>query len=455
MIEATQHARPAEQRSSAARSGGPGAGADGGATAETFGATLQARLKDNPAAFAQQAPVDRTPYDAGSLSNAPTATAGNNAADARSTLSTDDSQAQPLPAAINRPPLDAPKPAPRAEAEAATSSRSLHGESLSTTPDSARRKVASKGNTANSDSAPSSSENQSTATPALQACDVTLTSVPPCPAPQSQIQPESNASAGVEAKGAGARTAQRVRDNTRSPAPATARDTAQGSEPAGTSLAAGPVAQRTHAAEPTQPPIVMQTGTAEASAPAGLVSHPAQGTVTPGGATPSGNHGSLNTAPSSTPASFPQPAAEAGVLLTANPTVLEVGIPGATHGWLKVRAEWSDTGGVNAQLAASSASAVSSLHKELPALAAYLQQQQVAVASLSVQAAAQQPGFGFGAQANPDPNSAGRNSREGTRGQSGGRGPDTSAPAESLELNGLGPLLSFGPSGGGWLSVRV
>ena len=70
--------------------------------------------------------------------------------------------------------------------------------------------------------------------------------------------------------------------------------------------------------------------------------------------------------------------------LVATPTVLEVGIPNGTQGWLKVRAELTG-GGVNASLSAASSAGQEMLHRELPALTTYLQQEKVAVNSLVVQ----------------------------------------------------------------------
>jgi hypothetical protein len=71
-------------------------------------------------------------------------------------------------------------------------------------------------------------------------------------------------------------------------------------------------------------------------------------------------------------------------MLTATPTALEVGIQSGTHGWLKVRAEMGDGGAVNASVSAVSSTGQEMLHRELPALAAYLQQEKVAVNALAV-----------------------------------------------------------------------
>jgi len=70
--------------------------------------------------------------------------------------------------------------------------------------------------------------------------------------------------------------------------------------------------------------------------------------------------------------------------LAATPTTLEVGIANGTQGWLKIRAELATGGGVNASLSTASPAGQEMLHRELPSLAAYLQQAQVAVNSLVV-----------------------------------------------------------------------
>jgi len=70
--------------------------------------------------------------------------------------------------------------------------------------------------------------------------------------------------------------------------------------------------------------------------------------------------------------------------LATTPTSLEVGVANGTHGWLKIRAELVTGGGVNASLSTASPAGQEMLHRELPSLAAYLQQAQVAVNSVVV-----------------------------------------------------------------------
>ena len=78
---------------------------------------------------------------------------------------------------------------------------------------------------------------------------------------------------------------------------------------------------------------------------------------------------------------------EAPRMLSSTPTSLEVGIQSGTHGWLKVRAEMTEGGAVNASVSATSSAGQEMLHRELPALTAYLQEEKVAVNAVVVPAA--------------------------------------------------------------------
>jgi hypothetical protein len=70
--------------------------------------------------------------------------------------------------------------------------------------------------------------------------------------------------------------------------------------------------------------------------------------------------------------------------LLVTPNVLEVGVASGSHGWLKVRAELDGSGGVAASVTANSTSATETMHKDLPALSAYLSSESVGVSSLVV-----------------------------------------------------------------------
>ncbi|HEV2709766.1 MAG TPA: hypothetical protein VGU67_06120 [Edaphobacter sp.] len=69
----------------------------------------------------------------------------------------------------------------------------------------------------------------------------------------------------------------------------------------------------------------------------------------------------------------------------ATPTSLEVGVANGIHGWLKIRADMTDGGVVNASLSTATSSGQEMLHRELPLLTAYLQNERVAVNTVVVQ----------------------------------------------------------------------
>jgi hypothetical protein len=150
-------------------------------------------------------------------------------------------------------------------------------------------------------------------------------------------------------------------------------------------------------------------------------------------------------------------------MLGATPTSLEVGVQNGTHGWLKVRAEMTDGGVVNASVSAASSAGQEMLHRELPALTAYLQEEKVAVNAISVHA----------------PSAGGTDARsssgtEGTGGQPPQRSNEGEQQHQSLRkttLNGSDETMTYGSmhgvdedgslplttyaSGGNWLSVRA
>ena len=151
-------------------------------------------------------------------------------------------------------------------------------------------------------------------------------------------------------------------------------------------------------------------------------------------------------------------------MLMATPTALEVGIQDGTHGWLKVRAEIVEGGGVvNASVTAASSAGQEMLHRELPALTAYLQEEKVSVNAVVVHApsavAAESRGSvgmdGAGGQT-PQRNNEGEEQQ-----QNIGK-PLLSNADEAMTFRSLHgvdedesiPLAGYA-SGGGWLSVRV
>jgi hypothetical protein len=153
-------------------------------------------------------------------------------------------------------------------------------------------------------------------------------------------------------------------------------------------------------------------------------------------------------------------------MLGATPTSLEVGLANGTQGWLKIRAEMTGGGQVNASLSSATPAGQEMLHRELPALTAYLHQERVAVNTVVVHAAtaagaAFQPSGGTeadqrGQMQQQDPKRGGEEERQGVEGIASDRVEDAMS---SGGLNGLSEneLLSPGmfAGGGGYLNVRA
>jgi hypothetical protein len=150
-------------------------------------------------------------------------------------------------------------------------------------------------------------------------------------------------------------------------------------------------------------------------------------------------------------------------MLTATPTSLEIGVQNGTHGWLRVRAEMTEGGVVNASVSAASSAGQEMLHRELPALTAYLQEEKVAVNAISVHASL---AGGTDARGSSGTESTGgqtpQRSNEGEQQHQSLRkttlnGPDETTTYGSLQgvvEDGSLPLAAY-VNGGSWLSVRA
>jgi hypothetical protein len=145
--------------------------------------------------------------------------------------------------------------------------------------------------------------------------------------------------------------------------------------------------------------------------------------------------------------------------LVSTPSVLEVGITGGAHGWLRVRAELEQTGEVTASLMASSAASADALHKQLGAMSAYLKSEVVGVSSLAVTAPEKSGGTqGLGAQANSANPGAAGGSGAGSSSQQRGNSNEKATPWAGLEADYASqavPAALLGTGVGGWLNVRV
>ncbi len=149
-------------------------------------------------------------------------------------------------------------------------------------------------------------------------------------------------------------------------------------------------------------------------------------------------------------------------MLMASPTALEVGIQNGTHGWLKVRAEISDGGAVSASVSAASSAGQEMLHRELPALTAYLQQEKVAVSAIVVHASAPMGTDYRNSASEMGGGPAQQRGNEGGQRQQNAEQPVRSRPGEMTGYAGPNPGSEEGvlssilyPTGGGWLSVRA
>lgn len=155
----------------------------------------------------------------------------------------------------------------------------------------------------------------------------------------------------------------------------------------------------------------------------------------------------------------------APTMLLATPHVLEVGITGGAHGWLRVRAELEHTGEVTASLVASSAASADALHKELGAMSAYLKSEVVGVSSLSVsavdkssatqvagsQTSAGSGGAGASGGGRMQQQSDGGDAKQSTWTAFGVAASDTGTGYSSVAA----PAALLGSGVGGWLNLRV
>jgi len=155
--------------------------------------------------------------------------------------------------------------------------------------------------------------------------------------------------------------------------------------------------------------------------------------------------------------------------LVATQNVLEVGITGGAHGWLRVRAELGQTGEVTASLVASNAGAADMLHKQLGAISAFLKSESVGVSSLAVTApeksgASASATYGNAASAGggANPGSQGRGGQDAARpfpglssGETGSDGDRVAGWPMNLAPTMLAGQGSLGSLTGGWLNVMA
>jgi hypothetical protein len=154
---------------------------------------------------------------------------------------------------------------------------------------------------------------------------------------------------------------------------------------------------------------------------------------------------------------------EAPRMLTATSTSLEIGVQNGIHGWLKVRAEMTEGGVVNASVSAASSAGQEMLHRELPALTAYLQEEKVAVNAVIVHAPSvsgsdprsSSAADGAGGET-PQRSNQGEEQHQSLRkpALNGSDGAMTYGSLTGVDEDGSLPLAAY-VSGGSWLSVRA
>ena len=151
--------------------------------------------------------------------------------------------------------------------------------------------------------------------------------------------------------------------------------------------------------------------------------------------------------------------------LLATPTALEVGLASGTEGWLKIRAEMTSGGQVNASMSSATAAGQEMLHRELPGLTAYLQTERVAVNTVVVHAnasggAESRLAGGMDRESGGQAQQRGRQEGGSERQPVAGAAPDRADDVLTYAgLNGVveDGSLSVGTyaGGGSWLNVRA
>jgi hypothetical protein len=147
--------------------------------------------------------------------------------------------------------------------------------------------------------------------------------------------------------------------------------------------------------------------------------------------------------------------------LEATSTSLEVGVANGTQGWLKIRAEMTDSGVVNASVSATTLAGQEMLHRELPSLTAYLHQEQIGVGSLVLHTTAatgsQESGGGMERDARREQmQQRGGQEEESKQDASGTTFSDSGETYVQGGLSGIAEITTNTVyAGGSWLSVRA
>jgi hypothetical protein len=145
-------------------------------------------------------------------------------------------------------------------------------------------------------------------------------------------------------------------------------------------------------------------------------------------------------------------------ILNATASTIEVGIASGSHGWLKVRAEMTDTGAIKAAISSATSTGQEMLHRDLPLLSSFLEQERIPVNSLTVHQTP--PSNGFDSGGNTGGGTAGQQSREENAGdqnrpQNFGSVKNIVVPDGLIDMRLEDLAASNGLIGGGWLNVRA
>jgi hypothetical protein len=155
-------------------------------------------------------------------------------------------------------------------------------------------------------------------------------------------------------------------------------------------------------------------------------------------------------------------AADEHKTLMATSTTLEVGLPGGSHGWLKVRAELTGDGVVHASVTSNTSAGTEMLRRELPSLTNYLHQEQIPIHSVAIHAPPDVMDSSNASSGGGQNHESGRGAAEGqkdSRDQSTAvlvKGGDVFLQEAQEDTGGAGWPLSAGHArAGGWLNVRA
>lgn len=153
---------------------------------------------------------------------------------------------------------------------------------------------------------------------------------------------------------------------------------------------------------------------------------------------------------------LPQATVQDHRIFNATASMIEVGMASGPHGWLKIRAEMTDAGTVKAAIASSSMAEQEMLHRDLPLLSNFLEQERIPVSSLVVHQTTLSSGIGagLGDGGGTAGHSRGENAGNQDKLQNFGNANDLVVPEGLLDIRPDNLAITNGV-GGNWLNVRA